>query len=214
MTLLEILLIIIGVIAIIISCFMVEKPNKKGSEIQKKELTEEELKQIKGKIDTMVSIAVEETINQTDDKLSKISNEKIIAVDEFSNQVIEKISHNHDEVVFLYNMLTEKEAELKDSFKSAEKKMQEIQEQELKGGLRNNKDNELKESTVKNSIIPEKRELNQSMQIIKKQEPGNTENNNIKIIELYKQGKSIVDISKLLDLGQGEVKLVVDLYIK
>ena len=33
-----------------------------------------------------------------------------------------------------------------------------------------------------------------------------------KILELYKNGKSIRDISRELGMGQGEVKLVVDLY--
>ena len=33
-----------------------------------------------------------------------------------------------------------------------------------------------------------------------------------KILELYKSGKSIRDISRELGMGQGEVKLVVDLY--
>lgn len=38
------------------------------------------------------------------------------------------------------------------------------------------------------------------------------ENRNTEILKLYKQKKSIVEISKILGLGQGEVKLVVDLY--
>ncbi|MNC69317.1 hypothetical protein D3C75_1199940 [compost metagenome] len=37
-------------------------------------------------------------------------------------------------------------------------------------------------------------------------------NSNQKILELFSQGFSIVDISKALEIGQGEVKLVVDLY--
>lgn len=37
-------------------------------------------------------------------------------------------------------------------------------------------------------------------------------NNNQNILKLHKQGKSIVDIAKELKLGQGEVKLVIDLY--
>jgi len=37
-------------------------------------------------------------------------------------------------------------------------------------------------------------------------------NNNAQILALYSKGKSIMEISKLLDLGQGEVKLVIDLF--
>ena len=37
---------------------------------------------------------------------------------------------------------------------------------------------------------------------------------NREIIELYKKKKSVLEISKLLGMGQGEVKLVIDLYGK
>jgi hypothetical protein len=43
-------------------------------------------------------------------------------------------------------------------------------------------------------------------------EDAETSNNNEQILALYSEGKSIVEISKLLDLGQGEVKLVIDLF--
>jgi DNA-binding NarL/FixJ family response regulator len=37
-------------------------------------------------------------------------------------------------------------------------------------------------------------------------------NHNQKILEMYSQGFSVIDISRTLELGQGEVKLVIDLY--
>ena len=37
-------------------------------------------------------------------------------------------------------------------------------------------------------------------------------NRNDEIIALHKSGKSIMEISKLLGMGQGEVKLIIDLY--
>ena len=37
-------------------------------------------------------------------------------------------------------------------------------------------------------------------------------NRNDEIIALYKSGKSVMEISKLLGMGQGEVKLIIDLY--
>lgn len=40
----------------------------------------------------------------------------------------------------------------------------------------------------------------------------NPNNHNAEIIKLYKEGNSVFDISKLLSIGQGEVKLVIDLY--
>jgi DNA-binding NarL/FixJ family response regulator len=41
---------------------------------------------------------------------------------------------------------------------------------------------------------------------------GLSSNNNSQILSLYSQGKTIIEISKLLGLGQGEVKLVIDLF--
>ena len=38
------------------------------------------------------------------------------------------------------------------------------------------------------------------------------ENHNDEILSLYKKGRSILEISKMLSLGQGEVKFVIDLY--
>ena len=37
-------------------------------------------------------------------------------------------------------------------------------------------------------------------------------NRNDEIISLYKKGRSILEISKMLSMGQGEVKFVIDLY--
>ena len=38
------------------------------------------------------------------------------------------------------------------------------------------------------------------------------QNHNDEIIALYKKGRSVLDISRMLSLGQGEVKFVIDLY--
>ena len=37
-------------------------------------------------------------------------------------------------------------------------------------------------------------------------------NRNKEILSLYKKGNSVLEISKALDMGQGEVKLVIDLF--
>ncbi|MBO7353065.1 MAG: hypothetical protein J6U61_02275 [Lachnospiraceae bacterium] len=52
-------------------------------------------------------------LHETEDKLESLSNDKIIAVGEYSDQMLEKIESNHKEVVFLYQMLNEKEEALK-----------------------------------------------------------------------------------------------------
>lgn len=44
------------------------------------------------------------------------------------------------------------------------------------------------------------------------EQPIGEENNNHVILELYNEGKTIMEIAKLLGKGQGEVKLVIDLF--
>lgn len=210
---LEIVLILIGAGIILFSCFLVDKsPVQKealsgdGKELPGPKLTEEEESKLRDKIDSIVTDAVQDTVNRTEDELSRMSNEKIIAVDDFSNQVIEKISQNHEEVVFLYNMLNEKENEIKKTISQIDDT-----HEKLKTGSQENK---TEPETVPGNTgsVRNENALNQSKQVIKRVplEPG--ENNNQKILELYEQGNSIMEISKSLELGQGEVKLVIDLF--
>jgi Preprotein translocase subunit SecD len=215
MTLLEILLILIGIAVIIISCFIVDKSKKKGNEFDGAypvEMTEEEKKQLKAKMESLMTELSEEIIDQTKDTLGKLSNEKIIAVDEFSNQIIEKISQNHEEVLFLYDMLNEKEAALKDTVKLVDGTVKEIRENESKGYENDKKEG--KGAIEKKAEVPLKKDVNQSNQVIHKQAPEVAANHNDKILELHRQGMSVVEISKSLGLGQGEVKLVLDLFVK
>ena len=79
--------------------------------------TKEELESFKSAKE-MLSIVSEEVI----EKRSYLVNfpMKIIAVSEYSDQILDKITRNHEEVVFLYNMLTNKEKDLKDAMKKYE----------------------------------------------------------------------------------------------
>ena len=53
-------------------------------------------------------------MDTTEERMNRLCNDKIMAVDEFSQQILEKIDANHQEVVFMYNLLGEKENELKE----------------------------------------------------------------------------------------------------
>ncbi len=210
MTPIVIILIVIGAGILLLSCFLVEKSDSNAevftSLANERELSLTEMEHIKNKVDAIISGTTEEAIARTEDRLSQISNEKIIAVNDFSNQVIEKISQNHEEVVFLYNMLSEKESELKDTVKNIDKAKRNLGEtgknepvkvkrKEKPQNADNKKVNEPVSETVDGAVDTEV--LN---------------NHNQKILEMYSQGFSIIDISRTLELGQGEVKLVIDLY--
>lgn len=227
MTPLVIILILIGSGILIFSCFLIDNKENQNGEVYSnlagpRELTIAEIEDTRKKVEAIISEITETSIDKTEDRLSQISNEKIIAVSDFSNQVIEKISQNHDEVIFLYNMVNEKETELKDLLKNIDKVKYQLKEAEKNEPVaanstksksqpvQNNKSNAKTNSSKNNTIDKE-----DNMKAIEntdnlKQDFFN--NNNQKILELYSQGFSVIDISKTLELGQGEVKLVIDLY--
>ena len=66
------------------------------------------------KYNTDIQVKAEEAIDSTDNKLGQILNEKIMGLSEYSQQILEKMEKNHSETVFLYDMLNEKEKEIKD----------------------------------------------------------------------------------------------------
>ncbi len=224
----EIVLIILGIIIIVVSCVLVDKSAKSANQVTtqsfslENSFTEEDRKKLTEKINDLLAEITEETVIRTDDSLSKLSNEKIIAVNEFSEQILEKIKRNHEEVVFLYNMLNDKEKELKAAVKeidSSKKKVQDIMEAKagtLKSQVAKGVKSQVSEKPVTQAArldkpiktIPEQTEPLQEMPVINSM----TSNNNTQILSLYSQGKSVMEISKLLGLGQGEVKLVIDLF--
>lgn len=218
MTPIEIALIIIGAAILIASFFLSNnsKPEENAAPVSERELSLTEIETIKEKINELISVATEGSLIQTSDRLNQLSNEKIIAVNDFSEQVLEKISQNHEEVVFLYNMLNEKEREVKDLIKDIDKVKRQINETE-----NNEQSVEMKKENTANTVnavqnnhtkVPVAKIHNERFNPINAEEDKQVENYNQKILEMYSQGFSIIDISKTLELGQGEVKLVIDLY--
>ena len=228
---LEIALIIIGIIVIIVSCVIVDNSQKvqqqmigKSLSSMEDKLSEDDKKQLMNKMKELLAEVREEAILRTDDTLSKISNEKIIAVNEFTDQIMEKIKRNHEEVVFLYNMLNDKEKELKLTVReidNSKKSVQDILNSKAEG------DKQQAIRNVKTQTAMKTQSQAHSLQIEKQDKPstraieaspelstvsGPNTNSNSQILALYSQGRSLVEISKLLGLGQGEVKLVIDLY--
>lgn len=268
MIFLEATMIVIGLAAVIISFRISDKKVSNTAEVdmeanmQKFDDVKEELSQ-----------KAESILESTDDKLSTLSNEKIMGMNEYSDQVMDKIEKNHAEVVFLYDMLNEKQEEVKqlvhdiDSLKAeihneAAKGYQSIKEQErqldeLKKDMETESlrlDQDKKEIADKmekeRTDIAENKEddveqefhtlleetdhdeksaasvFDEEIAKIEEEEAKNTPqeryrplyqqekaaNHNDEIIELYKNGRSILEISKMLSIGQGEVKFVIDLH--
>jgi len=192
--------------------------------------------------DNILEEKSEEVIVKTDDYLSKISNEKIMSVNDFSTQILEKIDANHKEVVFLYDMLNKKEDEIKQTVQQFDKEKQEMQEvvgdiikltKQMKESIQ--KVDGQKSTTVerpkkpvqkkasektasKSASVPVKPQ--QQIKAVENQEDGQMEFTEMlqadrqkeEVLKLHKQGKSVLEISKMMGMGQGEVKLIIGLY--
>ncbi len=222
----EIIFVILGILILIVSCLITgdkESELEITSEIPEAFL-EFQKQEIKKYIERVLEEKSEDVIVKTDDYLSKISNEKIMAVNDYAGQILEKIDFNHKEVVFLYDMLNQKEDAIKETvyeFDSAKNKLQEMMENtELL--LKQIKGSDSRENpTMISSDKLENRQAIRIMEAVKvvenrletEQESDSiTSKQREKILQLYKQGKSVLEISKALKIGQGEVKLIIGLY--
>jgi len=198
--LLEIILLITGVAIILVSVLLIHNPEKENQTD-----TENNDNAVKQYIDKLSSLS-ENVIDRTEEYLNKISNEKIMAVSEYSDQILEKIDRNHEEVVFLYNMLTNKEKELKDTLKELTDTQQKARELLIKYREGQNRESPEDIYPGENTVNMNKtEEQNDNKSVSKKNE---------EILNLHSQGMSVLEISKKLGIGQGEVKLIIDLFGK
>lgn len=222
---LEIIMLIAGIMIIVISFGITARPdagkNSKSLEGANKDGNTEGLDLLRKQQSEILSSVSEDTIARTDDYLSKLSNETIMAVSEYSDQILEKIARSHEDVVFLYNMLNHKEKELKETVRiidESQRKTKEI--------LRKNENESLPGKDISLSEKSDIQEYNrqaQNMQLTMAadmEEQDMTEKelnhsvsvNNEDILKMYGEGQSIIEIARQLGIGQGEVKLVVDLF--
>ena len=115
MTILEIVLLIIGLVLCVGSFFVSERLSEKDRENLSK-LTKEQIEEIikdkmadarvetEDKLSTTIDSAMEELDRRTD----KETNEKILEISQYSDTVLEAVDKSHKEVTFMYSMLNEK----------------------------------------------------------------------------------------------------------
>lgn len=229
----EIIFILLGIAILIASCFVGGKENKEEAVFTvPEEVMEAQRQEIKKYADQLLEEKSEEIIVKTDDYLSKISNEKIMAVNDFSNQILEKIDTNHKEVVFLYDMLNQKEDDIKQTVQQFDQERQEMQAavgdvikltKQLKASVKKT-DSTAKQNTAEKSKKAEAKKpaakQTEPVKATENQENGQMEFTEMmqadrqkeEVLKLYKEGKSVLDISRAMGMGQGEVKLIIGLY--
>ena len=105
-----------------------QEEDKRFGEEQIRELVEEQMKDVKTRVSDAVDETIQYAVEKTERSMERVTNEKIMAVNEYSDTVLEEIHKNHEEVVFLYDMLNDKQQNIKDTAAAVEKKAKEVQE--------------------------------------------------------------------------------------
>lgn len=132
MSVLSIVLLIIGIAIFIASFFipdMGDGQSKKDIEKQREQihrLMEKELDGMKLRVNEATNETVEYGMDKCERSLEKITNDKIMAVSEYATTVIDEIDRNHKEVMFLYDMLTDKQTDVKNTVRHAEATVKEV----------------------------------------------------------------------------------------
>ncbi len=80
-------------------------------------MTDEQKNKIKQQVDGIIENQVNGLSEKTEAALDKISNTKILEMNEYAESVLGEINRNHNETVFLYDMLNEKAKEIKTTVK-------------------------------------------------------------------------------------------------
>lgn len=225
MTGIEILLLVIGVIIFIASFFITEKltPGELGKigELSNPEIErvmECELQRVSAEIEGKVQAAAEEALLSAEQSMEEECSEKMNTIREYSDTVLESMNKTHNEIMFLYSMLNDKHAELtklstdlQELASSLEKKDEEIanrlmQDVTLEGMGFEQSAAALPEDIMQPESMPEQKKETEH------EKAEEESNHNDAILELYREGKSSMEIARTLALGLGEVQLVIGLY--
>lgn len=230
MDIMEIILLIAGGIIFTLSFFI---PDKKGasadvlSEEDIRTMIDRELAGVRSHLDDAVEEAVSDAMEKTERSLERISNEKIMAVNEYSDTVLTEIHKNHEEVMFLYDMLNNKHTSLKNTVAEVNRAVKEAEEAVavLKHKVAEAVSTESVhvpeglQAAEHAKAAPEAEAVEQPAEEMANasgtddfSEEDSFVSNKERIRSLYRHGKSAADIARELKLGVGEVKLVIDLY--
>ena len=240
MTILEIVLLIIGIAFCIGSFFVSEKLSDKDKENLQK-LTKDQIEDIiKDKMadanvemEDKLSATIDEAIEEMDRKTDKETNEKIMQISQYSDTVLESVDKSHKEVTFMYSMLNEKQqdtvemtkklSDLEDTLvaldSSIAKKLDLLRDRELEIEEERKKLEQEKaqaastEATVSNQNSTNSVSFAEALaEKFADESKQPKQNGNLEILTLHDEGLSEVEIAKKLGRGLGEVKFVLGLY--
>lgn len=134
MTPLGIALLVVGILAIVASFFVPDKGDREDKkdiarkQEQIRKLLDTELDGMKLRVNEATNETVESSMEKSERALEKITNDKIMAVSEYATTIMEEIDRNHKEVMFLYDMLNDKQTDIKNTVRHAEATAKEVTE--------------------------------------------------------------------------------------
>lgn len=196
-----IVLIVIGIICVIISIILGITDNKEQADTASYVSdydSAKQVSQVSKAIDDIIEKKMQDIEEKTEASLDKISNTKILEMNEYADNVLKEINRNHNEVMFMYDMLNEKDKEIKTTVKSVNATNTQAR------GM----------GTVRERLIKldETQKAPQRISVDDFPLDDNLDKNQ-KIMTLYNNGYNDIDIAKRLKLGVGEVRLVIKLYV-
>lgn len=233
MGIIEIGLLVAGVACFVISFFVSEKLSpsdlsefEKMSENEMRIIVERQLREADGGIKKMIDEGMEDAMEDFEAKADKLLNSKIISISDYSNSVLASMEKSHQEVVFMYNMLLEKQKTLTELTRDIQ--MLESNLREIKANIEDSdRIEDIKEIVSQIEVIEEAKDIRKiesvdassmaevlSDEVKLSDEQENVSKQNDKIIKMHNEGFSEVEIAKRLGRGLGEIKLVLGLFDK
>ena len=280
MTAFEVVLLLCGIICVAVS-FIMGASQKKNTDDKDYDanLTEEQKEDIRRQVTDIIDEEMLNASEKTEVSLDKISNTKILEMNEYADNILGEINRNHNEAVFLYDMLNDKAKEVKSTVKDVnvtKKRVEKIQAEVTSAAANPEDDNayadksgdksqrrsehefrsmtpeivreidmpvtsEYDDSQENDSygtggadindgmdmVSPQElmavsqmlgQDMQQNIQTVSAQDNGMHDNGthglnrNDEILSMYESGMDSRQIAKELNLGIGEVRLVIDLY--
>lgn len=226
MTVVEAVLLLIGVVFLIGSFFVTEKLSpadvNKVAELSQEELrmlADRELEIARAKVSDVVDDAVDLTIDKVQRTMERSTNEKMMAISEYSDSAMEQLKKMNHEVTFLYSMLGDKHAQLNEAMEQMDELIQTYQSLRMLPLPEQNTQPVVSETTepaaapvqiAQSEVVAEETQMPEETQAPEEEpEPLSVRE---QILERYHAGEDLTDIARNLGLGFGEVKLVVELY--
>jgi len=239
MSALEITLIIIGVICFFGSFFFSEKLSssdveliQKLSEDQVHKLIDKEIEGASDKIQGTIKDHLDDAVSELERATDRETNEKLLSMNEYSDTVLDSMNKSHDEVMFLYSMLNEKQEKMNQMSEdmqrmenelramkegitkereSLEQQQIEIDEAKAESEVASKLQFEEDVTSLKEAFINKLEQEQTELAAAEDSSQGESDYRN-KVLSMRQEGYSEVEIAKKLGKGLGEIKLILGLF--